>query len=88
VLSVSVYYQNKQRNQLAYTTLNLSSLSTRGPTRLAGIGGLSELLGWTKPQQENGQSAFFGGVNTVLAVVAVILVLDLVSIPLGKFVSF
>lgn len=44
--------------------------------RLAGIGGVSEMMGWTRVQEENGK-ALFGGVQPVLAGFGVILVLDL-----------
>jgi hypothetical protein len=44
--------------------------------RYAGIGGLSEVLGWTEVQQEE-QQGFMGGVNGVLGLVALILAADL-----------
>lgn len=44
--------------------------------RYAGIGGLSEALGWTEVQQEE-KSGFMGGVNGVLGLVALILAADL-----------
>ena len=43
--------------------------------RYAGIGGLSEKLGWTEVQQES-SPGFAGGVNTIFAGVAFILLLD------------
>jgi hypothetical protein len=46
------------------------------PCRYAGIGGLSEALGWTEVQQEE-KSGFMGGVNGVLGLVALILAADL-----------
>lgn len=45
--------------------------------RVGGIGGLSEFLGWTEVQQENG-SGFAGGYQNILKFFAVILALDLV----------
>lgn len=45
--------------------------------RIGGIGGLSEFLGWTEVQQENG-SGFAGGYQNILKFFAVILALDLV----------
>lgn len=51
--------------------------------RYGGIGGLSEALGWTKVQEQNGEKAFLGGVNGVLTGVGVVLVLDLLSILVG-----
>jgi len=44
--------------------------------RYAGIGGLSEALGWTEVQQEE-KSGFMGGVNGVLGLVALVLLADL-----------
>eukprot|EP00890_Picochlorum_soloecismus_P005103 jgi/Picsp_1/5594/NSC_02953-R1_rhodanese homology domain-containing protein len=45
--------------------------------RLGGVGGLSEVLGWTEVQQENG-GGFAGGYQNILKAFAVILALDLV----------
>lgn len=45
--------------------------------RYAGIGGLSEVLGWTEVQQEENKGGFFGGANNVLALVALVLFADL-----------
>lgn len=44
--------------------------------RYAGIGGLSEVLGWTEVQQEE-KAGFMGGVAGVLGLVALILLADL-----------
>lgn len=46
------------------------------PVRYAGIGGLSEVLGWTEVQQEE-KAGFMGGVAGVLGLVALILLADL-----------
>lgn len=43
--------------------------------RMGGIGGLSEVLGWTEVQQEQSKGAF-GGFENVLKFFAVVLVLD------------
>eukprot|EP00879_Flechtneria_rotunda_P000980 GHRR01001114.1.p1 GENE.GHRR01001114.1~~GHRR01001114.1.p1 ORF type:complete len:330 (+),score=116.40 GHRR01001114.1:142-990(+) len=46
--------------------------------RFAGIGGLSELLGWTEVQQEVGKGqGFMGGVNNILKIVALVLAADM-----------
>lgn len=45
--------------------------------RLGGVGGLSEVLGWTEVQQETG-GGFAGGYQNILKFFAVILALDLV----------
>lgn len=45
--------------------------------RYGGIGGMSEFLGWTEVQQENGQG-FAGGYQNILKGAGVILALDLV----------
>jgi rhodanese-related sulfurtransferase len=45
--------------------------------RPAGVGGLSEVLGWTEPQREAG-AAFAGGYQNLLKGVGVILALDIV----------
>ncbi len=45
--------------------------------RYAGIGGVSEMLGWTEVQQEEKKS-FAGGYENVLKVVGVVLALDAV----------
>jgi len=50
--------------------------SNNKDVRYAGIGGLSEVLGWTEVQQEEKQG-FMGGVNGVLGLVALILAADL-----------
>jgi rhodanese-related sulfurtransferase len=44
--------------------------------RYAGIGGVSEVLGWTKVQEEEGK-AIFGGTGPVFTVFGVLLALDL-----------
>ena len=44
--------------------------------RYAGIGGVSEIVGWTRVQEEEGK-ALFGGVQPVLGGFGVILALDL-----------
>jgi hypothetical protein len=44
--------------------------------RFAGIGGLSEALGWTEVQQEYNQGQFLGGVENILKFVALILLAD------------
>lgn len=51
--------------------------------RYGGIGGLSEAMGWTKVQTDNGDPQFLGGVNSVLLGVAAFLALDLLSILVG-----
>lgn len=43
----------------------------------AGIGGLSEVLGWTEVQTEENKGSFFGGANNILALVALVLIADL-----------
>lgn len=43
--------------------------------RMGGIGGLSELLGWTEVQQETAKG-FAGGYQNILKAVGVILLLD------------
>jgi hypothetical protein len=48
--------------------------------RYGGIGGLSELLGWTEVQQEEELGGFIGGYSTILKIFVVILALDLVWI--------
>jgi len=45
--------------------------------RMAGIGGLSELLGWTEVQQETGKG-FAGGYQNIIKGVAVLLAVDMV----------
>lgn len=45
--------------------------------RFAGIGGLSEALGWTEVQQEYKQGQFAGGFENILKLVAVVLAADL-----------
>uniref|UniRef100_A0A383VI29 Rhodanese domain-containing protein n=1 Tax=Tetradesmus obliquus TaxID=3088 RepID=A0A383VI29_TETOB len=45
--------------------------------RYAGIGGLSEALGWTEVQQEYNEGQFLGGVSGILSFVALILAADL-----------
>lgn len=45
--------------------------------RFAGIGGLSEALGWTEVQQEYKQGQFAGGFENILKLVALVLVADL-----------
>lgn len=54
--------------------------------RVGGIGGLSEFLGWTEVQQENG-SGFAGGYQNILKFFAVILALDLVWFLYTLFTS-
>lgn len=44
--------------------------------RYGGIGGLSELLGWTEVQQEDGNDGFMGGYTNILKIFVVILALD------------
>ncbi|KAF6254465.1 Rhodanese-like domain-containing protein [Scenedesmus sp. NREL 46B-D3] len=44
--------------------------------RYAGIGGLSEALGWTEVQQEYNQGQFLGGVENILKFVGLILAAD------------
>ena len=44
--------------------------------RYGGIGGLSEQLGWTKVQRENGDPAFIGGFETILKGAALLLALN------------
>ena len=53
------------------------------PPSYGGIGGLSEAMGWTKVQTDNGDPQFLGGVNSVLLGVAAFLALDLLSILVG-----
>lgn len=53
------------------------STSNGKDIRYAGIGGLSEVLGWTEVQQEENAGQFMGGVNGVLSIVAVILAADI-----------
>ncbi len=43
--------------------------------RYAGIGGLSEALGWTEVQQEESKG-FAGGFQNILALVALVLLVD------------
>ncbi|KAF8066281.1 STR11 [Scenedesmus sp. PABB004] len=45
--------------------------------RYAGIGGLSEALGWTEVQQEEGAGGFMGGVQNIFKIVALVLAADL-----------
>lgn len=44
--------------------------------RFAGIGGLSEALGWTEVQQEYNQGQFLGGAENILKLVALVLLAD------------
>lgn len=44
--------------------------------RLAGIGGLSEALGWTEPQQDAGDKGFAGGSSNIIKGFVVLLILD------------
>ena len=46
------------------------------PPHHPGIGGLSEVLGWTEPQQEAGSKGFFGGSENLIKLFVVILLLD------------
>jgi hypothetical protein len=44
--------------------------------RYAGIGGLSELLGWTEVQQDENRGQFMGGVENIFKLVALVLAAD------------
>lgn len=44
--------------------------------RYAGIGGLSEALGWTEVQQEENRGQFMGGVENIFKLVALVLAAD------------
>eukprot|EP00775_Hariotina_reticulata_P002057 gene2057-2378_t len=44
--------------------------------RYAGIGGLSEKLGWTEVQQEENRGQFMGGVENIFKIVALVLLAD------------
>jgi len=75
----------KKSTQLIVTCATLSTHTHTHHTRpdpparprYAGIGGLSEVLGWTEVQQEENKGGFFGGANNVLALVALVLFADL-----------
>jgi rhodanese-related sulfurtransferase len=56
-------------------------LATKGgkDIRYAGIGGLSEVLGWTEVQQEENAGGFGGGYTTILKVFGVLLAFDIIS---------
>lgn len=45
--------------------------------RYAGIGGLSESLGWTDVQREEKQSSFMGGFENVIKLFSLILLADM-----------
>ncbi|KAL6781473.1 hypothetical protein ACKKBG_A11285 [Auxenochlorella protothecoides x Auxenochlorella symbiontica] len=61
-----------------YDTAQPGELPVEGDVdvRLAGIGGLSSVLGWTEPQREGQGGGFAGGFQNILKGVAVILLLD------------
>lgn len=47
------------------------------PRSHAGIGGLSEALGWTEVQQEEQTGQFFGGAENIFKLVALVLAADM-----------
>jgi len=59
-----------------FDTAKPGDLPTEKDLRYAGIGGVSELLGWTEVQQEERKGAM-GGFENVLKLVGVVLVIDL-----------
>lgn len=59
-----------------FDTAKKGDLPAEKDLRYAGIGGVSELLGWTEVQQEERKGAM-GGFENVLKLVGVVLVLDL-----------
>lgn len=56
---------------------DLPTLPADKDIRFAGIGGVSEMLGWTEVQQEYAQGPLAGGLETVLKLVGVFLAIDL-----------
>jgi hypothetical protein len=46
--------------------------------RYGGIGGLSEVIGWTEVQREEKRTSFLGGLEGVIKLFSLILVADLV----------
>ena len=63
-------YQNLAWINGGFETARQGDLPITGAVdvRMAGIGGLSKLLGWTEVQQHNGKG-FLGGSNTLLRIV-------------------
>lgn len=62
-----------------FDTARPGDLPTKGgkDIRYGGIGGLSEVLGWTEVQRQSLNGGFMGGSTNVLKVFAVILAIDL-----------
>jgi hypothetical protein len=69
---VAVTQHTTASTHFFFVTLSVTLLHCR----FAGIGGLSEALGWTEVQQEYNQGQFLGGVENILKFVALILLAD------------